>query len=139
MSVRRSDFDKIIIKACKWYKSHAVGRAMLSQEQLSYLAGLTGKDRENMLKFPIYCMVKQNQKLFLDLDIPVCGKLAIVCGYKQGYLILKESPDDENRHVVHPSKVVHVANWRGMTPKRIERDVEWFICKQKKGGQKCLV
>ena len=129
--MKRTSFEKNIIDRCKWFKTHTKGVAKLEKNQLEYLSNLPPRDRSVMVEFPIYCVVKMKDGVN-DVKIPQIGKLGIVAGYKDGYVVVKEGPDGENKGFVRPDKLDKLAHWRGMTPSKLKRAVEWHKCKTKK-------
>lgn len=127
--------DKVRSQAiicCSWFKAHTKGSGKLSGPQLEWLSQLDYRDSLLMSDFPIYCVIKALPDEVLV--VPYLGKLAVVVGYKHGYLVVKANPSDENvkRVSVRPDKVEKISNWRGVTPKKLKNMLLWHEQKKKK-------
>lgn len=128
--MKRDAFTKSIINLCSWFNDHTKGTGKLTSAQCEWILGLSPRDRQVMAEFPIQSVVKA-----VDNDImnPLgMGHLAIVNGYKDGFLILKLSPDGEERMTVEFNRVEKVSHWRGMTAKKVKMALEWHRTKKEK-------
>jgi len=129
--VKRDPFTKSIIKLCPWFDDHTKGTAKLTPVQCDWILSLSPRDRQVMSEFPIQCVVKA-----VDNDImnPLgMGHLAIVNGYKNGFIIVKLRPDGEERMTIESNRVEKVSHWRGMTAKKVKMALEWH--KNRKGKE----
>ncbi len=126
---------KKAIKCCSWFDEHVKPpkkgqKGKLTEAQLEYLSNLDQSSRVTMLEFPIYCVVQSGPSI--QLAFPYDGVMAVVVGYKNGFLLVRDKPDGDRQEFIPPQKLYRVANWRGITGKQLKRLVDWHVCKKQK-------
>jgi len=129
--MKKYELAKIVIKKSKWYKSHCETLEKLTPAQLDYLSNLHEINRPATNNFPIYGVVIANSENTCKLKVPYGGTLAIVIGYKDGWLVVKQSPTDDGKYLVRPDQVDLVGYRKGMTAKAVKKLVQWHEVKNK--------
>lgn len=128
--MKLDEVHKKAIAITPWYQAHKKSKKKLTTDQLEWLSNLSAKDKVTMSEFPIYCVVWPLDKKIDDALYPEF--FGIVCGYKDGYAVMKKNPDSTDRFFARPDHIQKICHWNGMTARKLQKAIEWHECKTKK-------